>query len=232
MLQLETIHKTYGQHEAAHDALRGVSLSIERGEFVALMGPSGCGKSTLLHIAGAMDRATSGTVTLEGRVLDSLTESELAEVRRCQVGFVFQALNLLPTLNAQENVALPLVLDRIAEGEAGERAMAALERVGLAGNASSLPSQLSGGEMQRVAIARAVAIEPDLLIADEPTGSLDSENGECVLDLLAELNQPLGLTILMATHSHDAAAYASRRFMMRDGLLETAPNADALATSL
>ena len=232
MLELNTITKIYGTGDTAHTALREVSVSIDRGEFNALMGPSGCGKSTLLHIAGAMDRATSGQVTLAGTTLDSLSESELARVRRTQVGFVFQAFNLLPTLTTLENVCLPLSLERIDDRTAKKKGATALELVGLDHKILSYPSQLSGGELQRVAIARAIAIEPDLLIADEPTGSLDSHNGERVLDLLAQLNQSLGLTILMATHSEEAASYAKRCLTMRDGQLETSANANAVTATL
>lgn len=232
MLDLKDISKIYGEAEAAHEALRGVSMTIESGEFVALMGPSGCGKSTLLHIAGAMDRASSGTATLAGQVLGTLSDQELANVRRRQIGFVFQAFNLLPTLTSEENVSLPLLLDRSLDKVALEKSHAALEKVGLSHKAKSYPSQLSGGELQRVAIARALAIEPDLLIADEPTGSLDSENGSRVLDLLAELNKSLGLTILMATHSEEAAAYSERRFKMRDGRFESRVSTDDIASTL
>lgn len=232
MLDLSGIRKVYGTGETAHEAVRGVSVSIDRGDFVALMGPSGCGKSTLLHIAGAMDRPTEGTATLDGVVLNKLSDRELASIRRQQVGFVFQAFNLLPTLSALENVALPLLLDGIGSRQANDKASAALEQVGLSSKAKSAPSQLSGGEMQRVAIARAIAIEPSLLIADEPTGSLDSENGQRVLEQLTELNRSLGLTILMATHADEAADYASYRITMRDGLLESNTRADALAATV
>ncbi len=232
MLELIDIHKRYGEAESAHDALRGVSLSIDKGSFAALMGPSGCGKSTLLHIAGAMDRASSGQVILSSCELGTLSDHELAQVRRRQVGFVFQAFNLLPTLTAVENVSLPLLLDRAIDKLAGEKAKSALEQVGLSDKFASYPSQLSGGEMQRVAIARAIAIEPDLLIADEPTGSLDSENGEKVLELLANLNQTLELTILMATHSEEAAAYAGLQLKMRDGQLKDAVGIDDISATV
>lgn len=211
--------KHYADDRVGYTALRDVSFSIQAGEFVAVRGPSGCGKSTLLHVLGAMDRPTTGEVLLAGRRLDRLSDVELAVVRRRQVGFVFQAFNLLPTLTAVENVALPLTLDGIAVAAANERAGEALGEVGLAARRDHYPSQLSGGEMQRVAIARAVAIRPDLVIADEPTGSLDSGNGTRVLELLSDLNRTRGLTIVMATHSADAAAFAERTLQLADGCL-------------
>jgi putative ABC transport system ATP-binding protein len=213
------VHKRFGIEGSSYDALRCLNFTVEAGEFVAVRGPSGCGKSTLLHIVGAMDRPTSGQVWLNGQRLDQLSYEALARVRRRCVGFVFQSFNLLPTLTALENVELPLMLDGIREKEVADRARAALDDVGLGDKMQQLPSQLSGGEMQRVAIARAIAIDPDLLIADEPTGSLDSSNGQKVLDLLAELNRTRGLTILMATHAEEAAAYATRTLSLRDGCL-------------
>ncbi|MEN1680859.1 MAG: ABC transporter ATP-binding protein [Planctomycetota bacterium] len=218
-LHADDVHKWYGETETGYHALRGVSFELEKGEFAALRGPSGCGKSTLLHIAGAMDRSTSGKVTLGGVHLEGLSSRRLAETRRRSIGFVFQQFNLLPTLTAIENVALPLLLDGIPSSRANRKADAALDEVGLASKRQSFPSQLSGGEMQRVAIARAVAIEPELLIADEPTGSLDSENGRRVLELLSRLNRDRNLTILMATHSADAAGYAQSVRHLRDGVL-------------
>ena len=221
-LSVKDLHKTYGDSKSPTLALRGVTFALAKGEFVALRGPSGCGKSTLLHIAGAMDRPTSGEVWLNQRRLDVLDLEGLAIVRRRHIGFVFQSFNLLPTLSALENVALPLSLDGLKESTAKARAAAALEEVGLSERARHLPSQLSGGEMQRVAIARAVAVQPELLIADEPTGSLDSNNGLRVLELLARLNATHGLTVLLATHSAEAAAFASRRVDMLDGRLHPA----------
>jgi ABC-type lipoprotein export system ATPase subunit len=166
-----------------------------------------------------MDRPSDGRVWLNGRRLDNLKPDELARIRRKYIGFIFQAYNLLPTLNVQENVALPLSLEGIAESESARRAIAALADVGLDSRGNSYPSQLSGGEMQRVAIARALAIQPELVIADEPTGSLDSVNGERVLHLLAELNKTKKITVLMATHSEEASAFASRVIHLRDGQL-------------
>jgi putative ABC transport system ATP-binding protein len=209
-LQVSDVYKQYGDNVSGYAALGGLTFSIDAGEFVAVRGPSGCGKSTLLHIVGAMDRPSAGQVSLNGQRLDRLSQEALARVRRRSIGFVFQSFNLLPTLTAMENVALPLMLDGQRQMTASDRARSALNDVGLSGKGGQFPSQLSGGEMQRAAIARAIAIEPDLLIADEPTGSLDSGNGRKVLDLLAGLNQARGLTILMATHADEAAAYASR----------------------
>ena len=201
-------------------ALRGVSFEAETGDFIALMGPSGCGKSTLLHIVGGMDRPTHGRVSLGGIALDSLDEETLARLRRKKIGFVFQFFNLLPTLTVAENVALPLMLDGARQSQTSERAREMLGRVGLADRAAHFPAELSGGELQRAAVARAVITRPDLILADEPTGNLDTDNGTQVMNLLAELNRELGLTIILATHSVEAARYARRTLRMRDGLIE------------
>lgn len=201
-------------------ALRGVSFEAETGDFIALMGPSGCGKSTLLHILGGMDRPTQGRVSLDGIELDSLSEEALARVRRKKIGFVFQFFNLLPTLTVAENVALPLMLDGAGHSKTSQRAREMLGRVGLADRATHYPAELSGGEMQRAAVARAVINHPDLILADEPTGNLDTDNGTQVMKLLAELNREFGLTIILATHSVEAAQYARRTLRMRDGVIE------------
>ena len=226
------VTKLYGKDSARYEALRGISFRATAGEFVAIRGPSGCGKSTLLHILGAMDRPTSGEVWLNGRRLDTLGLDELALVRRKYVGFIFQAFNLLPTLNVQENVSLPLLLDAVPESESRERSTCALADVGLEAHSKHLPSQLSGGEMQRVAIARALAMNPELIVADEPTGSLDSANGRRVLELLAKLNASQGITVLMATHSEEAAAYASRTLHLRDGQLDKELGTGTLSAAL
>lgn len=218
ILIVNSVEKTYDGGGRAVAALRGVSFEAETGDFIALMGPSGCGKSTLLHIVGAMDRPTHGRVSLGGVALDSLTEEALARLRRKKIGFVFQFFNLLPTLTVAENVALPLMLD--GARHSSERAREMLGRVGLADRAAHFPAELSGGEMQRAALARAVVTQPDLILADEPTGNLDTDNGTQVMNLLAELNRELGLTIILATHSIEAARYARRTFRMRDGLIE------------
>jgi putative ABC transport system ATP-binding protein len=210
----------YDGEGRAVTALRGVSFEAETGDFIALMGPSGCGKSTLLHIIGAMDRPTRGSVSLDGVSLDSLDEEELALLRRKKIGFVFQFFNLLPTLTVAENVGLPLMLDGARPAEATRRTGKMLARVGLAGRAAHFPAELSGGEMQRAAVARAVVTQPDLILADEPTGNLDTDNGAEVMSLLAELNRELRLTIILATHSVEAARFARRTLSMRDGLIE------------
>ena len=220
VLQAENLHKTYLGQSAPVEALRGVSLELEPGEFVAVMGPSGCGKSTLLHLCGAMDRPTRGHLRIEGHAVQDLTDDRLTRLRRTRIGFIFQFFNLLPTLNVLENVSLPLLLDG-ADGEKADRqAKLLLERVGLANRLTHYPQQLSGGEMQRAAIARAVIHSPALLIADEPTGNLDSENGANILGLLAELNLETKISILLATHSIEIASAADRVIYMKDGLVE------------
>lgn len=217
LLAAENLTKIYVTGEARVTALVGVSFEVEAGDFVALMGPSGCGKSTLLHISGAMDRPTSGTLRLNDRDLSSMGDDELTRVRRERVGFVFQFFNLLPTLTVSDNIALPCLLAGVKNQEAERRAKVLAERVGIAHRLSHYPQQISGGEMQRAAIARAMIHQPSLLVADEPTGNLDSENGTNVLALIGELNKELGVTVLMATHAADVAAAASRVLRMKDG---------------
>jgi putative ABC transport system ATP-binding protein len=220
ILTVENVEKVYEGGRGGVAALRGVSLSLDGGEFVALMGPSGCGKSTLLHVIGGMDRPTRGRVVLAGTALENLGEEELTRVRRKKIGFVFQFFNLLPTLTVAENVALPLLLDGAPRRRAEERQRALLEMVGLGARSTHFPAELSGGEMQRAAVARALIAEPELVLADEPTGNLDSENGEQVMRLLARLNRELGITVMLATHSEEAAIHARRTIRMRDGLIE------------
>lgn len=223
LIQIENVHKRYGDPQHGYLALRGLTCSIAAGEFIALRGPSGCGKSTLLHLLGAMDRPTEGRIVLGAQELGRLTDDQLTRVRRREVGFVFQAYNLLPTLTAWENVALPLALDGRGEGAARQQAMHCLADLGLGGKADAFPSELSGGEVQRVAIARALALEPTVIIADEPTGSLDRANGLIVLELLRNLHRTRQLTIIMATHDPLAASFASRTLQMQDGRLCTGP---------
>lgn len=198
-------------------ALRSVSLTLHRGDFVAVMGPSGCGKSTLLQLCGAMDRPDSGNLWIEGRDVATLSDGDLTKLRRERVGFVFQFFNLLPTLTVLENIAMPLLLARRPEAEANAQARVLAERVGIAHRLSHFPAQISGGEAQRAAVARAVVHEPALLIADEPTGSLDSSNGQGILELLTELNRDLKIAILMATHDAQVAAAAQTMIQMKDG---------------
>jgi ABC-type lipoprotein export system ATPase subunit len=217
LLSAQHLSKTYVTGEANVTALAGVSFAVEAGDFVALMGPSGCGKSTLLHLCGAMDRPTGGTLRLNERDLSAMGDDELTRVRREQVGFVFQFFNLLPTLTVADNIALPCLLAGMNGDEAERRGRALAERVGIAHRLSHYPQQISGGEMQRAAIARALIHQPVLLVADEPTGNLDSENGANVLALIGELNKEMGVTILLATHSADVAAAAGRVMRMKDG---------------
>jgi putative ABC transport system ATP-binding protein len=221
ILLAEKVRKIYAGGEAPVEAVRGVSLALETGDFVALMGPSGCGKSTLLHLCGAMDRPTAGRLLIENTELGKLNDDQLTRLRRERIGFVFQFFNLLPTLTVMENITLPMLLDGGSVNEAERRGSQLAERVGLGHRLRHYPQQLSGGEMQRAAIARAVIHQPALLIADEPTGNLDSENGARALSLLSELNRELGLTILLATHSVETAAAASRVIRMRDGQIES-----------
>jgi putative ABC transport system ATP-binding protein len=220
VLVADNLQKTYVSGETRVLALAGVSFSIAAGDFVALMGPSGCGKSTLLHLCGAMDRPTAGQLLLNGRDLATLEDDDLTRVRREHVGFVFQFFNLLPTLTIGDNIALPCLLSGMQGDAADARARALADRVGIAHRLAHYPQQVSGGELQRAAIARALVHQPALLVADEPTGNLDSDNGARVLALLGELNQEMGVTVLLATHAPDVAAAASRILRMRDGRFE------------
>jgi putative ABC transport system ATP-binding protein len=218
-LELRRVSKTYRDSGQPLPVLHEISLALAPGSVTALLGRSGCGKTTLLNLAGAMDFPTSGQVLLDGRATSSLTESELTAVRRRRVGFVFQFFQLLPTLSVLENVEVPLLLG----GARGTRetALERLRWVGLEDKAPSLPYQLSGGQMQRAAIARALAHSPDLLLADEPTGNLDTASGDQVLRLLREAAVRFGATVLLATHSAEAAAIAQTRVRLRDGRIES-----------
>jgi putative ABC transport system ATP-binding protein len=207
----------YGKGETAVTALEDINLQLAVGEFVAVMGPSGCGKSTLLHLVGGLDRPTSGRVLLNGRDLAELNDTALTELRRRQIGFVFQFFNLIPVLSAVENAALPLILDGLKPAQARARAKAWLERLGLPDRLNHRPDQLSGGEQQRVAIARALVAEPVLLLADEPTGNLDTRAGDEIARLLRQVSDEWGQTVLMATHDPRIAAYADRIVLLKDG---------------
>ena len=215
LISLDKVSKCYKAHKI--DAVKDVSVDIRPGEFVAIMGPSGCGKSTLLNMVGAIDRPDSGSIIFDGQKITDLDDESLTRVRGEKIGFVFQSFNLLPTFTVLENILVPIELNK-GKAEIGEkRAKELLQRVGLDHRAGFFPAQLSGGEMQRVAIARALIHEPKLLVADEPTGNLDTHNGENILKLIAEFNRDLKLAIIMATHSKEASGYASRVLQMRDG---------------
>lgn len=219
LLVADALSRTYTTGDTPVEALRSVSFQVDRGDFVALMGPSGCGKSTLLHLCGAMDRPTTGAIRFEGRDLAALTDVELTKLRRGRIGFVFQFFNLLPTLTLADNIGLPCLLAGLSAKEVDLRTATLAERVGIAHRLQHFPQQVSGGEQQRAAIARALAHRPALLVADEPTGNLDSENGDRIVSLLAELNRELSVTVLLATHARDVAAAATRTLEMRDGRL-------------
>ena len=220
MILLTDVHKIYRAGKVEVPALAGLSLTVERGEFVAVVGPSGCGKSTLLNLVAGLDRPTRGTILVDGVDLTRAPEAALSRLRRERVGMIFQFYNLLPHLTARENVALPLLLNGTPTLQIAGRVEEELEAVALLGRGDHFPHQLSGGEMQRLAIARALAPRPALLLADEPTGNLDSERGGAVLDLIRRLNRTRAFTVLMATHSPEAAAVADRVIRLRDGRLE------------
>jgi putative ABC transport system ATP-binding protein len=220
MIRCIDVRKVYRQGESEIAALDGISLEIPKGAYAVIMGPSGSGKSTLLLLIGGLDRPTRGDRLVDGRLIGHLTDDEVTLFRRTKIGFVFQFFNLLPTLTALENVALPLVLNGAAKADADRRAEALLEKVGLQTRKHHLPEEMSGGEIQRIAVARALAFNPPLLLADEPTGNLDSKNGEAVLSLLREINKNDGCTIVMVTHSEEAASYGERRIFLKDGRVE------------
>jgi len=220
VIRLQKISKTYPHPNHPVTALKEISLSLERGSFTLLMGPSGCGKSTLLNLIGGLDTPTSGTLSIAGKCTSGFSDRDWTALRRSEIGMVFQFFNLLPMLSALENVALPLLLRGEPKKVAQEKARHALSEVGLAHRLPHLPAALSGGEMQRVAIARADAISPRILLADEPTGNLDSKTGEDILELLAARARLSGLTLLMATHSPAARAHADEIIIMKDAQIE------------
>jgi putative ABC transport system ATP-binding protein len=221
MIEVKDIKKTYKTGDIEFQALRGISFSIKDGEFVAIMGPSGSGKSTLMHILGALDSPTSGTYLLDGKDVATKTDDELADIRKDKIGFVFQSFNLLPRTTVLRNVMLPLIYEGVEEKEREERAKKALLLAGLdEGHFLNLSNQLSGGQIQRVAIARALVNDPSLILADEPTGNLDSKTSEVVLNTFQKLNKELGRTVILITHEQDIAEHADRILFMRDGLLE------------
>jgi len=217
LLDLKGITKEYKLGKTIVRALRGLDLNIEEGEIVAIMGPSGSGKSTLMHIVGALDTPTGGTAILDGQDLQQLKERQLVTLRGKKVGFVFQTFNLIQTLSAQQNVELPMIFQGIRKGERARRAKELLSKVGLADRVRHRPNELSGGERQRVAIARALANDPEIILADEPTGNLDSESGAPILALLKKLSTDDGRTVIIVTHDPDATAIADRIVRLRDG---------------
>lgn len=222
VVRLEDVHKTYHTGEVEVHAVRGVSLEIARGEFVAIMGSSGSGKSTLMNLLGCLDRPTKGRYLLDGFDVSGLDRDQLADIRNRKIGFVFQSFNLLPRTSALENVELPLLYGehRLTNAQLREKAGKVLAAVGLSGREDHHPSQLSGGQQQRVAIARALINDPEVVLADEPTGNLDSRTSVEIMDILQKLNDR-GITVVMVTHEADISSYARRNIVMRDGLVQT-----------
>ena len=222
MIEIKNITKTYGSGDTAFQALKGISFTIKDGEFIAIMGPSGSGKSTLMHILGCLDTLTTGTYFLDGKDVSTLTDEELAEIRRLHVGFVFQSFNLLPRTTVMRNVMLPLIYAGVSDEERDERSRKVLSAAGMTeSHFSHLSNQLSGGQIQRVAIARALVNDPSLILADEPTGNLDSKTGEIVLGTFQKLNREHGRTVILITHEHDVAEHAERIITLRDGVVVT-----------
>jgi putative ABC transport system ATP-binding protein len=221
LIELHGLTKTYGTGDAAFQALKGIDLTIHRGEFVAIMGPSGSGKSTLMNVLGCLDIATTGTYRYQGIAVETLNADQRSLLRRYALGFIFQGFNLLARTSAQDNVELPLLYRGISRRERHEKALAALTSVGLATKLRSAPGELSGGQQQRVAIARAIVTEPSTLFADEPTGNLDSVTTRDVMELLTRLNRDRGITVLVVTHADDVAACAKRTVLIKDGLIES-----------
>lgn len=219
-LEAIDVTRSYQLDGVTVDALRGVSLRVEEGDYAAIVGPSGSGKSTLMHLLGGLDRPTTGVLRLGGRDVTGLTDDELSALRNSTIGFVFQSFQLLPRTTAVDNVALPLVYRGVRRAARRDQARAALEAVGLRHRLGHTPNQLSGGEQQRVAIARALVGEPRVLLADEPTGNLDTANGETVMAVLEGLNRDRGVAVVLVTHDRDVAARAHRQVHMRDGVIE------------
>ena len=217
LIQAENLTKIYGSGDTAVTALGHVNLKVETGEFVAVMGPSGCGKSTLLHLLGGLDRPSEGGVSIDGTAIADMKDDDLTKLRRRKMGFIFQFFNLIPVLNAVENASLPVTLDGVKPPEAKKRAAEWLTRFGLGDRLISRPDQLSGGQQQRVAVARALVAEPALILADEPTGNLDTRSGDEIAALLRQVTKEYGRTVVMVTHDPRIAAYADRIIFLKDG---------------
>ena len=227
LIQAENLTKVYGKGETAVTALDHVNFSVDAGEFVAVMGPSGCGKSTLLHLLGGLDRPTEGQVMIDGQSIAALADTKLTELRRRKIGFVFQFYNLIPILNATENAALPITLDGASGARAKAKARAWLEKIGLGNRLNSRPDQLSGGQQQRVAVARALVAAPQLILADEPTGNLDSKASDEIAGLLRQVSNEWGRAVVMVTHDPRIAAYADRILFLKDGVIVDETRLDA-----
>jgi putative ABC transport system ATP-binding protein len=221
LIELRGLTKTYGVGDAAFQALKGIDLTIQRGEFVAIMGPSGSGKSTLMNVLGCLDTPTAGTYHYQGIAVETLTTDERSLLRRYALGFVFQGFNLLARTSSLDNVELPLLYRGVSRKDRHEQAVAALTSVGLPTKLRSTPAELSGGQQQRVAIARAIVTEPSTLFADEPTGNLDSVTTGDVMELLTRLNKDRGITVLVVTHDDHVATFARRTVLIKDGLIES-----------
>lgn len=219
MINLQGIHKSYHMGDVTVPVLNGIDLSIETGEFVAIMGPSGSGKTTLLNIIGCLDSIDAGEYSLAGEMINTLDDKSMARIRSQHIGFIFQLFNLIPRISARRNIELPMIYANVNKEDRYERTSNVLERVGLSDRARHVPTQLSGGQQQRVAIARALVNNPDLLVVDEPTGSLDSRNGKEIMQLFEKLNAD-GVTIVMVTHENDIAAYAKRQVHLLDGVID------------
>ncbi|HOP87566.1 MAG TPA: ABC transporter ATP-binding protein [Acetomicrobium flavidum] len=221
LIEVEDVRKVYRMDGVEFEALKGVSFTVDKGEFVIIMGPSGSGKSTIMHILGALDVPTSGRYVLDGKEIANMTRDELAHVRNRNIGFVFQGFNLLPRMNAMENVELPMLYAGVSPKERKAKANQALELVGLLEWAYHRPNQMSGGQQQRVAIARALVNDAPLLLADEPTGSLDSKTGAQVMEMLQSLNETRGITVVLVTHDSNIAKYGKRIIRVLDGLISS-----------
>lgn len=220
LLNLKEIHHTYKMGQLKVEVLKGIDIQIKKGEFISIMGPSGSGKSTLLNILGCLDIPTAGSYEIDGNRIEKLGDSRLADIRNEFLGFVFQHFHLLSHLNARENVELPLIYRGVWGKERKDKATKALEIVGLGDRLHHLPSQLSGGEKQRVAIARAITMEPAVILADEPTGALDSHSSENIMNIFKKLNRELGMTIVQVTHDHDVALHGHKIYHILDGVIE------------